>query len=220
MLKSPMISHALSFGVAVVAALGVAMLAPHWVKPASRVVAGYDVFAFALLAWYWFIALQRTAEAAGRRAAREDPGANAVVIVVLCAVGFGFFAALEILARGPAQGEPARGLTFYGIGLGGVVLGWLLIHTIFLFRYARLYYQDRDGDRKRDGGLIFPGGDEPSDLDFAYFSFVVGMTFQVSDVQISSPNIRRLVLGHAMISFAYNTAILALVVNVVSGFLH
>ena len=69
-------------------------------------------------------------------------------------------------------------------------------------------------------GLLFPGTDKPDDYDFAYFSFVVGMTFQVSDVQVVDKDVRRLVLLHGLVSFAYNTAILALVVNLASGLLY
>ncbi len=79
--------------------------------------------------------------------------------------------------------------------------------------------RDKDRNKQSDRGLKFPGHDEPNYADLAYFSFVIGMTFQVSDVQVSAKSIRRAVLAHALISFAYNTAILALVVNVVSGLL-
>jgi uncharacterized membrane protein len=86
-------------------------------------------------------------------------------------------------------------------------------------RYAHLFYStDPDGDQKKPlGGLDFPGGGEPDYLDFVYFGFVLGTTFQVSDVEISSRPIRRLALVHGLIAFAFNTAILALSINVVSG---
>jgi uncharacterized membrane protein len=101
-----------------------------------------------------------------------------------------------------------------------VCLGWFLIHTLFVFRYAHLYYFDSDRDGTAQRGLTFPGTTDPDDYDFAYFSFVVGMTFQVSDVQITDPGVRTVVLVHAILSFAYNTAILALVVNLASGLLN
>ena len=219
MIRSPMISHVVSFGGALLAAAIVALTFPNWHGPWTRFVAAYDVFALCLLAWYWLIALQRDAMGAGRRGAMEDPGRNVVVVLVVASVTFGFGAALAIMARGSLQGDPHRAF-MYVIALGAVILGWFLIHTIFMFRYARLYYGDRDHDRKSDGGLIIPGCEEPTDLDFAYFSFVLGMTFQVSDVQVTSPTIRKLALAHGLISFAYNTSILALVVNVVAGLLH
>jgi uncharacterized membrane protein len=100
-----------------------------------------------------------------------------------------------------------------------VMLGWFLIHSTFIFRYAHLYYYDSDNDGSAQGGLDFPGTTEPDDYDFAYYSFVIGMTFQVSDVSITDPGVRSLTLFHALISFGYNTAILALGVNLVSGLL-
>jgi len=100
------------------------------------------------------------------------------------------------------------------------VLGWFLIHTIFLFRYAHLYYFDSDDDGSAQRGLAFPGTQNPNDYDFAYFSFVIGMTFQVSDVQILDSGVRRLALIHAMISFGYNSTILALGINLISSLLH
>ena len=219
MIRNPLISHIVCFGVALLAAAIVFAIFPDWHGPWTRLVAAFDVFALCVLAWYWLIVLQRDSAGVGRRAAMEDPGRNVVVVMVIASVAFGFFSGLEILGRGSLEGDPHRAV-LYAIALSAVVLGWFLIHTVFLFRYARLYYGDRDHDRKSDGGLTFPGGREPNDLDFAYFSFVVGMTFQVSDVQITSPTIRKLVLAHGLISFAYNTSILALVVNVVAGLLH
>ncbi|WP_428328952.1 DUF1345 domain-containing protein [Mucilaginibacter sp.] len=105
------------------------------------------------------------------------------------------------------------------LAIGAVIISWWLLHTIFTLRYAHLYYDKDtdDGGVKEGGGLIFPGKDEPDYLDFVYFSFIVGMTFQVSDVSISSRTIRRACLMHALMSFAFNTAILALSINVISG---
>jgi uncharacterized membrane protein len=213
-------SHAISFGGAALGAAAVLVFAPAWLTWTDRSVAAFDVFALALLAWYWLVTLQRDAAGTGRRAAMEDPGRNVVFGIVLAAVIFAFIAALQILAKAPHDSNPAHTAFCYAIGLGAVVFGWFLIHTAFLFRYAHLYYGDRDGDDKSDGGLLFPGHLEPSDLDFAYFSFVLGMTFQVSDVQITGAPIRRLALVHGLLSFGYNAAIISLGVNVVSGILH
>ena len=91
---------------------------------------------------------------------------------------------------------------------------------MFTLRYAHLFYFDENDDHQADGGLTFPGTQKPNDYDFAYFAFVVGMTFQVSDVQVTRPAMRKVVLLHGLISFGYSTAILALGVNIVSGLLH
>lgn len=107
------------------------------------------------------------------------------------------------------------------LSLACVISSWILVHTIFTFRYAHFYYcdidNDEDGKRSKPGGLLFPAEAKPDYLDFSYFSFVVGMTFQVSDVQITSKRIRRLALMHGLLSFTFNTVIVALSINVVAG---
>jgi uncharacterized membrane protein len=99
--------------------------------------------------------------------------------------------------------------------LVSVIVAWALTHTSYTLRYAHLYYRD---DKEGEGGLAFAGDRKPDDFDFAYFAYTIGMCFQVSDVAISSPQIRRAVLGHALLSFVYNTVILALALNLFFGF--
>ncbi len=106
------------------------------------------------------------------------------------------------------------------LAIAAVIISWFLLHTIYTLRYAHLYYDpdvDIDGETKAVGGLQFPGRQQPDYLDFVYFSFIVGMTFQVSDVNITSRRIRRVCIMHALLSFAFNTTILALSINVISG---
>jgi len=201
-------------------ALAMLYLAPDWLRREVRVVACYDAGVIAMMVWYWGTIWRTRTAQVKVWAASEDPGRDAVFVLTLMAVAFGFIAAFEILGRGPHDGSAGHTALVDTVGFGAVALGWLLIHTVFSLRYAHLYYRDHDRDKESDRGLAFPGKDEPDYMDFAYFSFVIGMTFQVSDVQITSREIRRFVLGHGLISFSYNTAILALVVNVVSGLLH
>ncbi|MBA4320990.1 MAG: DUF1345 domain-containing protein, partial [Flavobacterium sp.] len=96
-----------------------------------------------------------------------------------------------------------------------VVISWTLVHTVFAIHYAHLFYSETEGAHK--GGLEFPKDNNPNFIDFAYYSFVVGMTFQVSDVQVSSKRMRKLTLIHAVISFLFNTFILALSINIIAG---
>jgi len=104
------------------------------------------------------------------------------------------------------------------LAMGAVVVSWWLVHTVFTMRYAHIFYTTKGKSKAALGGLEFPGDDkEPDYLDFVYFSFVVGMTFQVSDVEISSKQLRRLAWAHGLIAFAFNTAIVALSINVISG---
>jgi uncharacterized membrane protein len=105
------------------------------------------------------------------------------------------------------------------VGLSTVALCWILLHTLYSLHYAHVYYGDSDDDLAMDKGLVFPEEKAPDYLDFAYFAFVIGMTCQVSDVQITSKRMRRLALFHGIISFGFNTFILALLINTVSGLL-
>ena len=107
------------------------------------------------------------------------------------------------------------------LALATVIFSWSVVHTVFGLRYAHTFYGDSDdpGADQHAGGLLFPGGRLPDYFDFAYFSFVVGMTCQVSDVQITSRRMRRLTLLHGVLSFGFNTVILALLINTVSSLL-
>jgi len=104
------------------------------------------------------------------------------------------------------------------MSVASVIFSWAMVHTLFVFRYAHLYYGDPEKKgQKFAEGLQFPEEKEPDYLDFCYFSFVIGMTFQVSDVEISSRRIRRLALMHSVIAFGFNTVIVALSINIISG---
>lgn len=209
-------NRVVSFGSAVAAGAAVVLFAPAWLHGTVRTVAAYDCAALILLVYNWVVALQDDPLHTGARASQEDPGRNILLGVVLASIAAGFAAAVEILGKGPNVPAADR-TTALALGIAAVVLGWALIHTTFVFRYAHLFYFDDDDDGVPARGLIFPGATDPDDYDFAYFSFVIGMTFQVSDVQITDPSVRRVVLLHGLISFGYNTAILALVVNLASG---
>ncbi len=101
-----------------------------------------------------------------------------------------------------------------GLAVATIVLSWALTHMVFSHHYAYRYY-DEDGG----GGLAFPGKGEPDQWDFLYFSLVIGMTSQVSDVGVTSPSIRRMVMIHGVVSFVFNTTIIALTVNIASSVL-
>jgi len=106
------------------------------------------------------------------------------------------------------------GLLEVALAASSLLLAWLFMNTIFALHYAHEFYGDRGG---KGSGLDFPGTREPDYWDFVYFAFVIGMTFQVSDVQISERQIRRVALAHAVIAFFFNVIIIALSVNVVAS---
>ena len=145
--------------------------------------------------------------------AEEDVGA-ALILAAVIAV-----AAVSVVAIFAGLGADNKGNRLSPVlAMIGIVLSWLFVHTIFAFHYAHEYYGETDGKQK--GGLLFPKDDgqkkeaPPEYWDFLYFSFVIGMTFQVSDVQITSQSLRRLVLVHGVVSFFYNVAVLALMVSI------
>jgi uncharacterized membrane protein len=209
----------IGLGSAAVAALLLSFFAPAWLHGTVRAVAAYDVAALIILIYDWTVGLRNDATHTIRRAAQEDPGRNILLFIVVISAIAGLASAILILGKGPNVPPVDRDLALTS-GILAVCLGWFLIHTTFIFRYAHLFYYDSDQDGTAQRGLTFPGTTEPDDFDFAYFSFVIGMTFQVSDVQITDPGVRSLVLFHALLSFGYNTAILALGVNLASSLLN
>jgi uncharacterized membrane protein len=183
-----------------------------------RLIIGWDAFGITTLALIW-VAIY-TADAARIRAvaASEDLSRLLSFVFVLVAAAASLLAVVLLL--GTSHGLPPAVLARH-IALSGVavVVSWLLVHTVFTLRYAHQYY-DANPDGSDMGGLEFPGGDkEPNYLDIAYFAFVVGMTAQTADVSISGRPQRRLALLHGLISFAFNTALVALVINGVAGVL-
>jgi uncharacterized membrane protein len=108
---------------------------------------------------------------------------------------------------------------------GTILLSWCFAHLLFAIHYAHAYYGDDPDDEDSSdgvavaGGLAFPGEENPDYWDFLYFSFVVGMTCQVSDVQVTGRILRRLTLSHGIIAFLFNTVILALSINLAAGLL-
>jgi uncharacterized membrane protein len=177
------------------------------------VVAAWDAGAVSLLVLVLSTVLAKDPFTTRCRAAAADPGRTAVWVIVLLANGVSLLGA-AIMSRHAHDIAGNRAELLAGLCMLAVVLAWTLTHTGFTLRYAHLYYRD---DEEGIGGLSFPGDRPPGDFDFAYFAFTIGMCFQVSDVSISSPQIRRTVLAHAVMSFAYNTVIVALALSLVFG---
>ena len=178
-----------------------------------RFVASWDVLSLIQITFgWWIIATSSTADT--RRLARsENPGRALVGLVVMSASFVNLFLAIYLLRHAKNMAMP------HGVEVALTILcviavacSWFLTHTTYGAHYVHLYYAHNEG-------LDFPGKREPDAWDFAYFSFTLGMCFQTSDVSISSPKIRRVALIHQLISFTYNTAILALAINMIIGLL-
>jgi uncharacterized membrane protein len=152
-----------------------------------------------------------------RHARNEDERAWVITAIIIAAVAVSL-GSLGLLLRkdsAPAGTAALRSC----VALVSVVVSWLLTHTTFAFRYAHHYYGDPVGPATERRGLEFPGKDPPDYWDFFYYSFVVGMTCQVSDVQVTSSSMRKLTLSHGILSFFFNAGVLALAVNILAGLL-
>jgi len=166
----------------------------------------------------WIIILTSHPREAKKIAKIQDSSRTFLFIFIITASLVSLIAIVFLLKSTKGISEVSKNEHIL-LAISAVFISWWLVHTIFSLRYAHLFYDTDtdDGGTRKGGGLDFPDTKEPDFLDFIYFGFVVGMTFQVSDVQITDRNIRRLCLVHGLISFAFNTAIVALSINVISG---
>jgi uncharacterized membrane protein len=183
--------------------------------PTSAIVV-WDSFASfgILLAW---LAIAITPQKRLRAHARaQDLSRLFIFAFVVTAACVALLAVAVLIRIHRSEGHPHVSVPLL-LALATVALSWMLLHTVYSLHYAHVYYGDSDEDAETDQGLEFPGDQPPDYLDFAYFSFVIGMTCQVSDVQVTSKRMRRLTLMHGIISFGFNTFILALLINTVSG---
>ncbi|PTQ94150.1 putative membrane protein [Mucilaginibacter yixingensis] len=182
----------------------------------EQVLIPWTAFAFTITALDWVIILTCHPREIRKTASLEDSHRTLIFLFVILA-SVASLVAILFLLKSPKSTSDAEVTRHVLLSMGAVVISWCLVHTIFTMRYAHLYYAPDEGSHKPIGGLQFPEEPAPDYLDFVYFGFVLGTTFQVSDVEISSRPIRRLALLHGLIAFAFNTAILALSINVVSG---
>jgi uncharacterized membrane protein len=168
---------------------------------------GWDVAAAIFLIRIWTPLWQLDAKDVARVATREDPsrGITDLVLILasmICIVGVGF----TLIHAAKSKGYEVAG--FLGLAVLSLVTSWLVVHTVFTLRYARLYYAGTAG------GISFNEDDQPVYSDFAYVAFTIGMTFQVSDTNIEDKLIRRTALRHALISYLFGAVLLAMTVNV------
>jgi uncharacterized membrane protein len=199
--------------IAAAAALITALAVPAHLGPALRTVAAWDVGALAMLTLALSIVLRANPDETHRLAATDDPGRHAVGGLVIASSAISLMGTAGVLRQARNCTPEARNL-FVFLCVVAVASAWTLTQAAFALRYAHLYYRDHG---EGIGGLEFPGGKRPSYLEFAYFSFTIGMCFQVSDVTVTARPMRRAVLGHSLLSFLYNTVILATAINLAIG---
>jgi uncharacterized membrane protein len=203
------IAFAALFGVAVSVAL-----AAFDLRAETRMLIGWDL-GVALYLWLTQRAMRRADVAhIRRRAALQDEGAFFILLLTIVAT-IASLVAIVFEIGGAKQAPHSEQILPALLAFTTILLSWTFVHTIFSLHYAHEYYGE--GRDKKIGGLNFPGDDEPDYWDFLYFSLVIGMTSQVSDVGITSKFIRRMAAAHGVLSFFFNVTVLALTVNTVSN---
>ena len=206
------------FLLALAVGLAVWLLGGHWLaRGVTRALVGWDL-GVCLFAGLCFAMMCDTDHDRMRRRAIEHDGGNYafLAIAVMAAVASIVAIAMEL---GEAKGHGQAGQVFVvALTVATISLAWFFVHLVFTVHYAHVYYvaESADGGGHR-GGLDFPDDDPPDYWDFLYFAVVMGATAQTADVSIVSKEMRRVATGHSLISFTFNTAILATMINLAAG---
>ncbi|HET7633445.1 MAG TPA: DUF1345 domain-containing protein [Burkholderiales bacterium] len=182
-----------------------------WSSGEIRIVVSWDAGAIIYLAFAWFIVARADRTLTRTHTQSQDQSGYVIFLFVVAASCASIVAIIFML-------HAIKGVAI-ALSIVALVSSWLLIHTLFAFHYARRYYAPDKRKQAHSGGLNFPGGRGPDYLDFVYYSFVVGMTSQVSDVSVTSRSMRRLTTVHSVLAFFFNIVILAMNVNIIASIL-
>jgi uncharacterized membrane protein len=196
--------------VAIIVGVILFFLLPHSMDRTLRALAAWDLAVLVLVAEGWAIIISTDAGEMRQRATAEDPGKAAILAISFGASAISLGLAVLVIGTSNLIDRHETWLRT-ALGLGAILGAWLLLHTAYTLHYARLYYASSTAL----GGINFT--EPPDAFDFAYLAFGIGMTFQVAEIVPTNRAMRRAVLRHELISFAYNTAILALVVNIIAS---
>lgn len=181
----------------------------------SHIMIGWNTFSLCMIIMSWVSFFITDSKQIREQSKVQDPSRTIIFIIIIIATLVSFLAVLLlIISKGEGDNTSSWRIA---IAIAGMLFSWFLIHTIFTLRYAHIYYGDHETKpNTHAGGLEFPGDSKPEYLDFAYYSFVLGMTFQVSDVQITSKKLRGLAMLHGLLSFVFNTIMIALTINLIA----
>ncbi|MDT4936541.1 MAG: hypothetical protein QOG80_212 [Pseudonocardiales bacterium] len=171
---------------------------------------GWDVAAVVFVAWVGTTIVRMGTADTAEHATRENPGRAASDLIVLLAAVASLAAVGVVLSRANSA-TGSRQVLLAGLAVASVALSWFCVHSLFTLRYAQLYYTGNDG------GVNFNQEARPRYLDFAYLAFTIGMTFQVSDTDLTTPAIRAAALRHALLSYLFGAVILASTINLIAG---
>ncbi len=190
-------------------AFGIAMTVAPWQVSS---LAGWDVWAGVFVAWVWWNVARLNGSATARSAMIEDDSRPASDLVLIAASVASLLGVGLALLKASSETGSAQGL-ITAVAVLSVVLSWAAVHTVFTLRYARTYYEE-------GGGIDFNDDRSPDYRDFAYVAFTIGMTYQVSDTDLTSKPIRMTALRHALLSYLFGIVVVAITINVVAGLLN
>ncbi len=177
------------------------------------VLVGWAVTAIVFLIWVFQGVLRADHDHTRRHATREDNSlATSRLLLVGASLASLVGVALALVKANHSDGWRAVALNASAVVT--VVLSWAVVHATYMLRYANEYYS------LPVGGIDFPGEEEPSYKDFAYLAFTIGMTYQVSDTNLSKSDIRHAVLRHALLSYVFGTVVVAMTINLLIGFIN
>jgi uncharacterized membrane protein len=198
---------------AVLAGAAAAVLLPSALSGSIRAAIAADIGAVVYLAIAFRMMLTHVGELIRKRAAAQDDGSAVILAVVLVAIALSFWTIFGVLSEAKEVSGAAKAM-YTALAAGTIMLAWLVTQVVFTFHYAHEFYRPDDTAEKRAGGLEFPKDGSPDYWDFFYFATSIGAASQTSDVAIRTKALRRLVTLHATISFFFNTAVLALAINI------
>jgi uncharacterized membrane protein len=201
--------------IAVAVAVACYFLLPGGLEWSMRALIAFDVGAIIFIAAIWFMMARATQSDMRWRAAIEDEGRN-VILALAATAAVAILLAIVFELHGSKDLPPPRQGPHVALAAATILLSWLFMNTMFAVHYAHEYYGEGPGDTVA-GGLGFPGDNAPAYSDFLYFSFVIGMTFQVADVAITAKGLRRVALVQGVLAFFFNVVVLALTINILAG---
>lgn len=188
---------------------------PPLLPPAMRGAIGWDAGVAFFLALTLVAVGRATPERLSRRAGQQD-SKMWIILGLIATAAAASLASLAFVMQKGASATPTPLALRILVSSVTLFISWIFVHTTFAIRYAHYFYGDPGAKGRRRGGLVFPGTEHPDFWDFLYFSFVVGMTCQVSDVQVTSGAMRKLTLAHGVFAFFFNAGVLALAVNILA----
>jgi uncharacterized membrane protein len=194
-----------SLAIGVVGGLVVALLGMPELLP----LVSWTIAAAVALTWVWRTSWPQDPQGTKRLAEEESQSRSTDTAVLIAAVA-SLAAVAEALVRSSGNQDPSA-ITLVILSIVAAILSWALVNTVFALKYARLYYFDEDG------GIDFRQGQPPTYSDFAYMAFTVGMAYAMAETEPENTHIRKVVLGHALLSYAFGTGILAVAINLVTN---